>query len=255
MNKLRASIKFVLFILLTIPIVAAQSIMLVFHRGKWSYNIPCLWQIGVCHIFRIKIKTIGSPLNSEQVIYVSNHLSYLDIPAIGGLLKASFVAKKEVASWPLFGFLSKLQQTAYISRDKSDARQAKNNLENMLAKGKSLIIFPEGTSTDGKEVIPFKSSLFSIAFKDGLGTLYIQPITIKMEAVDNREVKTQKDRDIYSWHINMDTPLAKHLWLFAQSKGAQISITFHSPVKVSDFKDRKTLAKACHNTVSNGLNI
>ena len=123
----------------------------------------------------------------------------------------------------------------------------------MLKDGKSLIIFPEGTSTDGREVLPFKSSLFSIAYKDGLADITLQPITLQMVQVNNKNVINQKDRDLYSWHINMDTPLEKHLWRFALSKGAIISLTFHNIIKANEVNDRKTLAKLCHNTVSNEL--
>ena len=253
MKKLKASVKFLLFALLTLPIVALQSLLLLIHTGKGAYILPWLWQNAVCLIFRIKVKITGAPYTDKQTIYVSNHISYLDIPVIGSLLRASFVAKKDVASWPVFGFLSTLQQTAFISRDRADATKAKNDLDQMLNDGKSLIIFPEGTSTDGREVVPFKSSLFSIAMKEELTDIYIQPITLKMETVDKKTLETQADRDLYSWHINMDAPLADHLWLFAKSKGAEISLNFHRPVKAHDFENRKTLAKSCYDSVSSGL--
>ena len=215
--------------------------------------VPWLWQNGVCQIFRIKVQLIGKPYTDSQTIYISNHISYLDIPAIGSILRASFVAKKDVASWPVFGFLSKLQQTAFISRSREDAKKEKHALDTMLNEEKSLIIFPEGTSTDGREVLPFKSSLFSIAYREGLENIKIQPITLSMKLVDKKEVVTQDDRDIYSWHLNMDTPLEKHLWRFALSKGAVISLNFHSEMNAIDLSDRKTLAKVCYNTVSKGL--
>ncbi len=215
--------------------------------------MPFIWQKYVCTIFQIKVNIIGKPHTSKQTIYVGNHISYLDIPAIGSILRASFVAKKDVKSWPVFGFLSRLQQTAFISRDRKDAKIGKNALDTMLNDGKSLIIFPEGTSTDGREVRNFKSSLFSIAMKENIKNLYIQPITLKMEMANGKEIITQNDRDLYSWHIDMDMPLGEHLWRFAQSKGAVISVNFHDPVKAHDFADRKELAKACYNQVSNGL--
>lgn len=253
MSTIKAIIKFTLFFLLCCLVVPIQSVLLLFHTGKGAYVLPFLWQKLVSSIFRIKVVVHGTPLKSKQTIFISNHISYLDIPAIGSILPASFVAKKDVESWPVFGFLSKLQQTAFISRDRADVKNVKYALDTMLEDGKSLIIFPEGTSTDGREVVPFKSSLFSLALKDNLPDLMIQPITLNMDTVDKKEVKTQEDRDLYSWHINMDTPLAEHLWLFAKSKGAQISLTYHEPMRAQDFSDRKTLAKACHNAVSNAL--
>ncbi len=246
-------LKFFLFMILTVPIVIAQYLLLLIHKGRGAYALPYIWQKGVCKVFGIKVKIIGRPYKQSQTIYISNHLSYLDIPVIGSVLRASFVAKKDVESWAVFGFLSKLQQTAFISRHRDDAKQAKSNLDQMLNDGKSLIIFPEGTSTDGREVAPFKSSLFSIAMKEKLKDICVQPITLKMESVDGKEVKTQDDRDLYSWHVNMDTPLGKHLWGFAQSSGAVISLNFCTPIKANEFENRKTLAKACHEAVSRGM--
>ncbi|MGN7439106.1 MAG: lysophospholipid acyltransferase family protein [Alcanivorax sp.] len=250
-----AAFKFLLFTLLSLLVAPLQILTLMIHKGNGAYIIPWLWQKTVCKIFRIKVIVEGTPYTDSQTIYVSNHISYLDIPAVGRILRASFVAKKDVASWPVFGFLSKLQQTAFISRSREDAKKEKHALDNMLTDGKSLIIFPEGTSTDGREVLPFKSSLFSIAYREGLDDIMIQPFTISMSRVDNKDITTQEIRDIYSWHINMDTPLEKHLWRFAKSTGAEIKVTFHTEIRASDFSDRKTLAKTSHNAVSNGLNI
>ena len=248
-----ASFKFLIFTLLCLVVAPIQILILLIHKGNGAYIVPWLWQKTVCCIFRVKVVVEGKPYKDSQTIYVSNHISYLDIPAVGSILRASFVAKKDVASWPVFGFLSKLQQTAFISRSREDAKKEKYALDTMLMDGKNLIIFPEGTSTDGREVLPFKSSLFSIAYREGLDDIRIQPFTIRMARVDNKDVTTQDIRDIYSWHLNMDTPLEKHLWTFAKSKGATIKVIFHPEIKASDFSDRKTLAKTSHNAVSNGL--
>ncbi len=246
-----ASIKLLLFAIITLITIPLQLIVMTFHKGKYAYIIPYLWQNGTRMIFSIKPIIQGSPIKDRQIIYVSNHISYLDIPVIGSILRASFVAKEDVASWPVFGFLSTLQQTAFISRRKSDAKKGQNTLDNMLADKKSLIIFPEGTSTDGREVRPFKSSLFSIALKNADQNIEIQPITLKMIKSDGKQIDTQESRDIYAWHINMDTPLHIHLWRFAKTTGTEISVEFHPPINPSDYSDRKELAKACHSAVSN----
>jgi len=249
MRNIIASIKFLAFALLCLIIVPAQSIMLLFHRGKYAYILPWLWQKGVCAIFRITLAVSGAPYTKSQTLYVSNHLSYLDIPAIGSVLRASFIAKKDVSRWPVFGFLSTLQQTAFVSRNPSDARTEKNALDNMLAEGKSLIVFPEGTSTDGTEFVPFKSSLFAIAFHENAPDLMIQPFTLQMQSVNGHAPETQELRDLYSWHRHMDTELHEHLWRFAQSKGAVIAMEFHDPIRARDYEDRKILAKTCQDHV------
>lgn len=253
MRSVIAALKLMAFFVLSFFIVPAQFLLLRFHKGAYAYIIPQIWHKGVCFIFQIEVETRGNPIKSGQTLYVSNHLSYLDIPAIATVLRASFVAKKDVAKWPVFGFLSKLQQTAFIERKRGAAAKEATALGTMLADGKSLIIFPEGTSTDGQGVLPFKSSLFSLALNDAAAPLTIQPFTIQVKEVNGTVPKTQELRDIYAWHRDMDTELPRHLWLFAKSKGAKITLTFQPVTTSSAFKDRKTLAKHCHEAVSKGV--
>lgn len=253
MRSLIAAIKMIAFAVMCCLLVPIQMLVLLITQGNPAYILPNYWGKWVCLIFRIKVIKHGKPVTGQQVIYVGNHLSYLDIPVYGSVLQGSFVAKKDVENWPVFGFLSKLQQTSFISRDRIDALAMSNALEEKLRMRKNLIIFPEGTSTDGRRVFPFKSSVFSALFKKNIKDIHVQPITIKMLSTDKNEIKTQHDRDLYAWHLNMDTPLHEHLWSFAKSKGAVIELTFHPAVNTHSFKDRKTLAKHCHDAVCSGL--
>lgn len=255
MRSFLAGFKLFLFFLLSCVIVPLQLLVLLVHKGRGAYILPCLWHKGVCAIFGLKVQVEGQPIRKGQVLYVANHLSYLDIPVIGTVLKASFVAKKDVASWPVFGFLSKLQQTAFIDRARGAAARERSSLGGMIAEGKSLIIFPEGTSTDGRDVLPFKSSLFALALEATNEAMQIQPLTLRADVVDGLAPETQELRDIYAWHRDMDTELPTHLWLFAMSKGAVITLTFHEAVPREAYEDRKTLAKTCHEHVSNGLHM
>jgi 1-acyl-sn-glycerol-3-phosphate acyltransferase len=208
----------------------------------------------VCAIFGIRHQIIGTPNVSHQTLYMSNHLSYLDIPLIGSFLQASFVAKSEVASWPVFGFLSKLQQTAFLERKRTAIVRETNSLQGRIKRGGSLIIFPEGTSTDGQMVLPFKSSLFTLALGEANDALYVQPMTLQVTSVDGRAPRSQDERDLYAWHIAMDTELPVHLWRFAKTSGALIRVTFHPPLQARAYSDRKMLAQTCHMAVMSGLN-
>lgn len=250
-----AALKIALFVLLSLLVVPVQMIVMLFTKGPGAYIVPYFWQCSLKYIFRIRVHVVGKPVQDKQIIFVANHLSYLDVPALGSILKASFVARGDAASWPVFGFLCRLQQTAFISRSREDARRATGTLETMISEKKSLIIFPEGTSTDGSGVLPFKSSLFSLFFQEKLKGLFIQPVTIKLVQVNGHDLHTQADRDLYAWHEGTDISLPAHLWRFAQSNGAVVRIYFHDVVTVNSLFDRKTLAKHCHETVSNGLRI
>lgn len=233
-------------------VVPLQALVMCFTRGPKSYTIPIIWQKGVCKIFGIRTIVEGT-IHQGQTLFVCNHVSYLDIPAMATVLKASFVAKKEVAGWPVIGFLSRLQQTAFISRSRGDAQKEKNALANMIAEGKSLILFPEGTSTDGTRVEPFKSSLFSLTLDDQQNrTLMIQPVTLTIELIDGKAPETQALRDLYAWYGDLD--MLPHLVAFAKTSGTTVRLVFHDPVDPSAFADRKALAEACWETVRGSLN-
>ncbi len=247
MGTVAGALKFVGFLLNCLWVIPSQSLVLLLGRGPKSYVLPQLWHRIVCLIFGLKFKVIGKVYSGGQVMFISNHLSYLDIPVIGSVVRASFVAKQDVSGWPVFGYLSTLQQTAFISRSREDAAREKYALQTMLDDGKDLIIFPEGTSTDGREVLPFKSSLFALPME----LAKKQPVVIQTVTVRLENAKTQEERDLYAWHGDMEMP--PHLWAVARSKGAQVTLVFHEPLNPLDFKNRKELSAACHAAVASGL--
>lgn len=253
MNVLLTPLKLVGFLLWCLIMVPLQLVTMLLKNKNPAYTLPWIWHKGVCRVLGLNVIVEGSPCTDRQVIFVCNHMSYLDIPVIGSVLQASFVAKSEVAKWPVFGFLSKLQQTAFISRSKTTLGHDKNNLESMLQDGRSMIIFPEGTSTDGRNVMPFKSSLFSIATSEEAlaQDIWLQPMTLSLITVDRLPPETQRLRDLYAWHGDMD--LAPHLSAFTKIRGATVKITFHPPIQARSLPDRKKLALACHEQVSQGL--
>ncbi len=255
MYNIIAGLKIFLFLLNCLWVIPAQSLMLFITRGqgKAAYILPRLWHALVSLIFGIKITWIGKPQDNTQTVYISNHVSYLDIPALGGKILASFVAKSEVAGWGGFGYLSTLQQTAFLNRQRSAVKKEAGNLQTMLEDGKSLIIFAEATSTDGTNVEPFKSSLFSLFYDGGFGHIQIQPVSLRLDNVDDAEPQNYDERIIYAWPRELDMEMPDHLWRFAKSKGAQLTITFHDPIHAKDHENRKTLAKTCHNIVSKGI--
>ena len=227
--------------------VPMQMLVLLFHKGKHAYAIPKYWHKGVCVIFGIKVKITGNPVHDRQIMYVSNHLSYLDIPAIGSYLKASFIAKQEVAGWPVFGFLSKMQQTAFIDRTGARIKEDHYSLGNMLDVGKSLILFPEGTSSDGQELLPFKSRLFTLVI-ERVGKVSVQPFTIRLP-----NAKDQKDRDQYAWYGDMD--LAPHLWDLAKANGVTVELVFHDLIDVDENTERKELTEQCYDIIDSAMKV
>ncbi len=252
LQKTKAVLKLLFFLLWTGLLILPQALVLFIHKGKYSYIIPKLWHKGVCLVFGLRYRVIGTPLKNKQTLYVSNHISYLDIPVIGCVLNASFVAKSDVENWPLFGILAKLSQTAFVSRARQDTRKENNHLGRFLKEKKSLIMFPEATSTNGAEVKPFKSSLLAVMFDEPYKHIPIQPFTIQITKVNGEKQETQAQRDIYAWYREEDE-LVPHLWTLAKNKGVNITLFFHEPLTVAAFENRKSLSKACHHVILESL--
>ena len=249
---LRAILKIILLTLWSIPLVITQCIVLLFHKGPGAYFVPQLWHRGVACIIGLKTEIAGVPPTTSQVIFVSNHLSYLDIFAIGSSLRASFIAKEEIANWPVIGFLSKVQQTAFISRNANQAKTVANSLANMLSEGKSLILFPEGTSTSGHTMLPFKSSLFSLVWRPDGTALPVQPFTLQILKIEGKPPEASATaHDLYAWYADME--FAPHFWDFLGSKGATVRLTFHPVIQPAPEHDRKILAQLAFQAVNTGL--
>ncbi len=168
-----AIFKFILFASFLIFIVPIQAVVLLFTKDKPSYILPQFFHRVTCFIFGIRIYLRGSPAFDHHLLFMSNHVSYLDIPVLGSIIKSSFVAKSEVSGWAVFGFLSTLQQTAFIKRKRTAITREAGALQQRIEGGESLIIFPEGTSTDGLSVDPFKSSLFSLSLLESAPDIMI----------------------------------------------------------------------------------
>lgn len=249
-----AALKMVAFILICLVIVPVQILVLAITKGPKSYIMTHLWHVLVCKAVGISIHVEGDRLNnkSTRTFFMSNHISYLDIPALGSVIpRASFLAKSEVKGWPVFGFLATLQQTAFIQRKRSAIKDESDKIRQDLKDKKNLILFPEGTSTDGYEVKPFKSSLFTLPMENfGNDAVMIQPVSIVLNKTDRREPKTLERRRLYTWPLEDDIELPAHLWRFMKHRGAHLRIIFHPPIDPHSFENRKDLAKACYAVVS-----
>ncbi len=193
-------------------------------------------------ILGIGFRTSGV-LMQERGAVVANHTSWLDIFALNARKRVYFVSKAEVANWPGIGWLARATGTVFIERNPKQAREQTRIFEDRLKAGHKLLFFPEGTSTDGLRVLPFKTTLFAAFFTDELREfMYVQPVSVVFHAP-----KGQPDR-FYGWWGDMD--FGPHLLktLSARKQG-WVELIYHSPAKVSDFENRKALAAHCEQAV------
>lgn len=237
--------------IVSLLLILIQGTILFFARGRpTTLWYPRLYHAQCCWIYGLKVVVEGQIEQGGSVVYIGNHLSYMDIPALGSILKGCFVAKKEIESWPIFGLLGSMGQTLYISRAPVDAAQATKMMSDHLDGPLPLIIFPEGTSTDGRYVFPFKSSSFEMYLNRNIK---IQPFTIQILKIDEESPDTQAKRDLYAWHGDMT--LEPHLWAFAKSKGGVVKVKFHESLSTTSFNDRKSLCAASYDAVVKGLDL
>lgn len=218
---------------------------------KNRYIMPLYFHRTWMALLGFKVRTYGIQSKAPATLFVANHASYLDIPVLGSLIQGSFVAKAEVASWPLLGFLSKLQDTAFIERRSSKAGEHKDQLRAYLDEGRSLILFPEGTSSDGLQVFPFKSSLFSIVENAPADKpVTVQPVSVTCTGVGNLPLSSAW-RSHYAWYGDMT--LGGHFWDVFRIGCFRADVIFHPPVTVKNFSNRKALAAYCQEQVARGI--
>ncbi|WP_417450372.1 lysophospholipid acyltransferase family protein [Kordiimonas sp.] len=230
------------------------AVRLMKSRGWWS--LAGLWHRAVCRILGVEVRISGTPHeHNGPVLYACNHISWLDIPVVGGHLKnASFIAKSEVAGWGAIGLLCTLHKTIFVNRERrSDSARQRDALSQRVEQGHSLILFPEGTSTDGMRVAPFKSALFSVAERADEASdhhLLIQPVTLAYTAVNGMPlIRSQKP--VVAWLG--DVELFGHLRQLMSRARIEAVIEFHAPVTLAEAGSRKALAAYCEAEVRRGL--
>lgn len=253
MRSIIGALKLLAYGLWCVVMIPPQIVVISFTGGKAALFLPRIFHIVSCQLFGIKCIINGQPVKDRQVLFVGNHLSYLDIPAMGCHFYGSFIAKQDVAGWFLFGLLAKLSRTLFISRSRAQAAWTKTQFSLALEEGRPLVLFAEGTSSNGTQVLPFKSSLFESVLSHEGENIAIQPFTLRLEQVDGHPIRDEAERDIYCWYGDME--LEPHLWAFAKSRGVRLSLTFHEPENPQDYEGRKDLALACHARVAAGLDF
>ncbi|MBV7409544.1 lysophospholipid acyltransferase family protein [Maritimibacter sp. DP1N21-5] len=236
-----------LFVVLAIGLVATL-VMLPLERlvaGESRPITPTITRlvcIAALAILGIGWRAKGVPMRGPGAV-VANHSSWLDIFVLNAPKRLYFVSKAEVRDWPGIGWLARATGTVFIRRDRREAAAQVGEFRRRLSLGHRLLFFPEGTSTDSRRVLPFKTTLFAAFFADGLRqNMWVQPVSVVYLAPRGRD-----DR-FYGWWGDMD--LGPHLLaVLGAVRQGRVEIHYHDPVRVADFADRKMLAAHCEAAV------
>lgn len=197
-------------------------------RSAWPHR--ALW--WVARVAGVRVETRGTALRSN-VLFLANHVSWLDIMIVAGETGAAFVSKAEVRRWPVLGWLASLGGTVFVERgDRRGVRGQADALRTALASGRPVGLFPEGTTEGAREVLPFKASLLSSLFPPIPG-VRVQPV-----AIDYGEALAE-----IAW-VGDESAGANAKRVLARRGRIDVTLSFLEPVDPEALADRKALAAA-----------
>ena len=245
MSRLRAAGVLASFMGLTLPLMPVQALLLRVSQPA-ARGFPHWYHRKVCRILGIRLHIEGAVAKDTPVLLVSNHTSWLDIPVLSAVAPVSFVAKSEVGRWPFVSALARLQRTVFVDRTRRVAvGDTANEMAERLAQGDTLVLFAEGTSTDGNRVLPFKSSLFGAAKPSGKSNAPNPPIVVQTVAIVYARVHGiplgRADRPLVGWYGDMD--MQSHAWELLQAGPLDVVIRISPPVPLDAYAGRKELAE------------
>ena len=242
-DQISLCLKFIIFIFLTIILIFLK-ILLQFFTKKLSQKIVQIFHKLVLWLVNINVEVIGNrnPKN-EPTLFVSNHLSYLDIPVLGSIVKGRFIAKEEISKWPVIGYLSKVGNTIFINRNLRFLKTNKSIIFDYISRGDNIILFPEGTTSDGIRVLRFKSSLLTSLEQKNI---LIQPIVIKYQSINGMPLNRWL-KPVIAWYGDMH--LKPHLINILKLFSIKVKIIFLTPLNGRDFTNRKDMTSTLHHVI------
>ncbi|MGI9383022.1 MAG: lysophospholipid acyltransferase family protein [Methyloligellaceae bacterium] len=246
MPSLRAITILTAFLGFTLAMMPVQ-LLLVRLDAPWARTLPHWFHRQVCRLVGLRIHRFGCVSDDRPVLLVSNHISWLDIPALGALAPVSFVAKQEVATWPFVSWLAKLQRTVFVDRGRrANVAETTRGIISRLRSGDHIVLFAEGTSSDGNRVLPFRTSLFAAAKPsrgDGMAEnheIYVQTLAVAYTALHGLPLG-RRSRPLVAWYGDME--MASHVWDLLRRGPVDVHIRLSEPVALGEFVDRKALAR------------
>jgi len=250
---LRVIAVLVVFALVTLPLMPVQWLAVALKRPL-RRRIPVLYHRFVCRLLGVRVRCTGAPVADRPLLIVANHSSWLDISIITACAPVVFVAKAEIARWPFFGLLAKLQRSVFVERDRRQKTGEVNAaIARRLAEGDPVLLFGEGTAGDGNRVMPFRTALIgaardAIASAGHVSQVWIQPLSIAY--VSQQGIPLGRHlRPRAAWYGKMK--LVEHIGAIVRSGAVDVSVTWGEPIAYDGATDRKALARQLESAVRN----
>jgi lyso-ornithine lipid O-acyltransferase len=236
---------------ITFPLMPVQWAAIALKRPL-RRRIPVFYHRVMCALLGVRVRVVGAPMRAHPLLIVANHVSWLDIPIITSAAPVVFVAKREIANWPFFGWLAKLQRSVFVDRERrSKTGEVNAEIAQRLAEGDPVLLFGEGTSSDGNRVLPFRTALIGAA-RDALAAaehvqqVWIQPLSLAYVNFQGLPMGRQR-RPLAAWYGDVD--LVPHLSEVCMRGAIDVVLTWGEPIAYSGDTDRKALARTLETSV------
>lgn len=242
------------FFALTVPLMPVQALLLRISTPA-ARRFPHWYHKRVCRLLGIRLSIEGEVAAGSPVLLISNHTSWLDIPVLSAVAPLSFVAKKDVSRWPFVSSLARLQRTVFVDRERRSAvGETTNEIMARLALRDTVVLFAEGTSSDGNRVLPFKTSLFAAAkppAKAGSAggvppDVVVQTLSLVYTRLHGIPIG-RSGRPSVGWYGDME--MQSHAWALLKSGPLDVRIRIGEPIPLDSFADRKDLARRTEDDV------
>ena len=250
MGKLRAILILVALVPVTLVGIALQWLSVKL-RLRTAALIPVIWHRYVLWLIGIRVIERGRPSRERPMLITANHTSWLDIDVLSSRMPLSFIAKAEVADWPIFGLFAKLQRTVFVDRTRrTKTGEVATAIADRLSGGDAMVLFAEGTSNNGNRVLPFRSALLGAArsaiLDGGHERVWIQPLSIAYTRLDGIPMGV-RERAVVAWYGDMD--MLPHLWAVLKSGAIDVEVTWGEPIAYDEESDRKAIALSAERAV------
>lgn len=252
---LRIAFVFAAFVLVTLALLPVQLIALGIGHSVMQ-RLPRWWHRVMCRIIGLKVRVNGRLSQERPLLLVANHVSWKDILVLGSVADVVFIAKSEVRGWPVLGWLARLQRSVFVEREvrRKTGTQA-SEVSSRLLSGEVVVLFAEGTTSDGNRVMPFNSSLFGAASAAlpfaPEGKVHIQPVSIAYTGIHGMPMG-RYHRPVAGWPG--DVALGPHLLRVIRDGALDVDVVFSDAIPFDATTDRKKTARLVESRVRDGLN-
>ena len=244
----RALFALVTLTVLFLVFLFARAFDVIFSRfagrpvSRFGTKTVRLWARITLPLIGLRLRVIGSPI-SVPGAYVGNHASWIDIIALQAAVAPFLVSKADVRGWPVIGTIGAAIGTLFIERNPMAVRGQGDALRGRLLQGDRLALFPEGTSSDGLRVLPFRSSLFEVFVAPELrGKIEVQPVVIQYQT------RNDLPDSFYAWWGGAS--FGTHVCdVLARSSDGLVILSFLEPLSLNELRDRKEAARVAERMV------